>query len=72
MLMDFLACLRKWTHENATVAQMDFLACLRIKINRNAVITQVKRAKQNAKPLILTIPILNAGLGLNAKFCVYL
>ena len=40
--------------------------------NQNAVITQAKRAKQNAKPLILTMPILNAGLGFYAKVCVYL
>ena len=40
--------------------------------NQNAVITQAKRAKQNAKPLILTMAILNAGLGFKAKVCVYL
>ena len=40
--------------------------------NQNVIVTQVKRAKQNAKSLMTTMPILNAGLGLNAKFCVYL
>ncbi len=66
MQMDFLASVRKWTHENATVVQMDFL--LGWNKSGNAKI----RAYSWVSQLVVTMPILNAGLGLNAKFCVYL
>ena len=70
--MDILACLRKMTKLKRNCYVNGLFSLFMNTTNQNAVITQAKRAKQNAKPLILTMAILNAGLGFKAKVCVYL